>query len=89
MNALCRLLLLLSTLWLVSCATTAPSRIEQVTVPETIGDQGLLVGSLAGRAVAANLVERQSFPRASLRVDGVLYRGAVHDGYIVLPLAAG
>jgi hypothetical protein len=88
---------------LASCATpgavpgapnaAAPSAPAVVRIPRqpTLDsrEQGLLVGAIAGRAVASNYFERLWFLRAVLKINGVSYVGAINDGYLALPLKVG
>lgn len=79
---------------LVSCATAPqatsvgrPVKVGQV--PDALGDQGLLVAVIAGKAVSKNVIEQLSFSMASVQIDNVYYENAVHENYLVLPLKPG
>ena len=83
-------------LLLASCAgpgAPAPGAVQVVRVAKQPAfdarEQGLVVGAIAGRSVAANYHERLWFLRAVVKIGGVDYVGAINDGYLVLPLKAG
>jgi hypothetical protein len=89
---------LLAALVLASCAApgaapNAGATLATVHVPKQLSfdgrTQGLVVGVLAGSALASNYHERLWFLRAVVKINGVSYVGAVNDGFLVLPLAAG
>ncbi len=58
-------------------------------LPDTLGDQGLLVATVAANAVAGTGFQQLSFSMASVQVDGVYYSNAVRNNYLVLPLKPG
>jgi len=87
-------------LLLASCATpsagpnaavpSAPSIVHIAKQPTlNAHEQGLVVGAIAGRAVASNYHERLWFLKAAVKIGGTTYVGAVNDGYLALPLKAG
>ncbi len=94
----------LATLLIASCSSTpaagpspsngaAPDGPAVVRIPKqpTLDprEQGLVVGAIAGRALAANYHERLWFLKAAIKVNGTAYVGAVNEGYLTLPLKAG
>lgn len=86
----------LAALALVACATPAPQfrPVEQDIrvpdkLPDALGEEGLLVATVAAKAVTANAVEQLSFSLAGVQIDNVHYSNAVRDNYLVLPLKPG
>jgi hypothetical protein len=80
---------------LLSCAT-GPQSIpiqERVRVPDTLsdtlGDQGLVVATIAANAVSAGVFQQLSFSMAGVQIDNVYYSNAVRNNYLVLPLKPG
>jgi hypothetical protein len=86
---------LLATLVLGACATAPgdPPIRDRIklpdTLPDTLGDQGLLVGVIAADGVANSLFERYAFSRADVQIDDIIYTNAVRNNYLVLPLPPG
>ena len=74
-----------------SGGSNAPPAVVNVPTQPTIDprEQGLLVGVIAGSAVAGNSHERLWFLRAVLKINGTSYLGAVGDGNVLVPLKAG
>jgi hypothetical protein len=88
-------LLMVVVLGVNACATGPASRPVRERVkldqplPESLGSDGLLVATVAAKAIAASVFEQFAFSEADVQVDDVLYRNALHDNYLVLPLKPG
>jgi len=80
---------------LAGCATgpqhqTIQQRIKvPETLPDKLVDQGLLVATIAGNAIATNMFEQLSFSFAGIQIDDIYYSNAVRDNHLVLPLKPG
>lgn len=80
---------------LAGCATgPQPQPIQQRVkapspLPDKLGEQGLLVATIAGDAVATSSIQRLSFALANVQIDNTYYTNAVHDNHLVLPLRPG
>lgn len=89
------LLAVVTVLGLAACATGPQSQTVEQRVkvpdalPDKLGDQGLLVATIAAHSIAANMVERLSFSLAGVQIDKTYYTNAVRGNYLVLPLKPG
>ena len=80
---------------LAACATGGgvPAVRERIALadalPDSLGENGLLVGNIAADAVASTLIEKVWFSMAGVQIDDVYYSNAVRRNYLVLPLKPG
>jgi hypothetical protein len=86
---------LFTMLSLAACATGGgvPAVRERIALadalPDSLGENGLLVGNIAADAVASTLIEKVWFSMAGVQIDDVYYSNAVRRNYLVLPLKPG
>lgn len=80
---------------LTSCATTpqATPINERVrlpdTLPVTLGEQGLLVATIAADSLAVGTLQQLAFSLAGAQIGNVYYSNAVRNNFLAIPLKPG